>query len=186
MDKILTGSTDPVPDVGLSSVSKSSASDHVHTSVSDPRHLVELLDDQELEETSFGDDKIGPGIDGILRQDLLKSMGQHPLASLIGSKMVGAAIGGNNSAKNDADEMPVAVGVILMVLSVVSSLFDTNVWIMEATAALIVFVGCSPLSHKDSSMKLTMSMIAHGCITSFFTFILVQAMKLEFDIKTII
>ena len=177
MDKILTGSVDPVDDIDPITHSNASKHDHILTS-SDVRHMVDIVDDKEVDLTSFGDDKIGPGIEGILRQDLLQSMGTHPLASLIGS-----GIGVKKQLEMGTEQLSLGVNVLLVILAVVSSLLDINVWIVEASIALIVTLVSSPLTGNSNGKKFNMKDVADGCITTFFVYILVQAFKIHFDVK---
>ena len=166
MDKILTGSSDPIDTVQSVNHSKASGG-HIHSLDSnghtlDTGGLLEIVD-EEVAETSFGDDKIGPGIEGILRQDLLQSMGTHPLVSLVG--------GLKSRSGLKSDQLPARTVLILITLAIMSSLSNTNLWLVEASMiVLITLISGRLISRKK---------LIDGCVITFFVFILVQAFKIH-------
>lgn len=170
MDKILTGSSDPIDTIQSVSHPKASGG-HIHSLDSkghtlDTSGLLDTVDDEEVAETSFGDDKIGPGIEGILKQDLLQSMGTHPLVSLVGGLKSTASRSGLKS-----DQLSAGTVSILITLAIVSSLFNTNLWLVEASIiVLITLISGRLISRKK---------LIDACVITFFVFILVQAFKIH-------
>lgn len=161
MDKILTGSSDPIETIQSVNHSKASNGHTLDTS-----GLLDMVDDEEVAETSFGDDKIGPGIEGILRQDLLQSMGTHPLVSLVGGLKSTASRSGLKS-----DRLSARTVLILITLAIISSLFNTNLWLVEASIiVLITLISGRLISRKK---------LIDACVITFFVFILVQAFKIH-------
>lgn len=175
MDKILTGSSDPIETIQSVSHSKVSGS-HIHSLDSkghtldksgllDTSGLLDMVDEEEMAETSFGDDKIGPRIEGILRQDLLQSMGRHPLVSLVG----GLNSTGRSGLKGD--QLSARTFLILITLAIISSLLNTNLWLVEASIVVLITLISGRLISKKK--------LVDGCVITFFVFILVQAFKIH-------
>lgn len=168
MDKILTGSCDPIDTI--QSVSHSKAG-QIHSLDSkghtlDTSGLLDMVDDEEMAETSFGDDKIGPRIEGILRQDLLKSMGTHPLVSLVGDLK---STGSRSGLKSD--QLSARTVLILITLAIISSLLNTNLWLVQASIIVLITLISGRLISKKK--------LIDGCVITFFVFILVQAFKIH-------